>query len=107
VTIKTSAWVVAAVDGVLSNMVDLSEPAIQKKLGTTTAELTGEWAYTQAISGIAPTQVLGKQASIAGSSDSDTFQPKISLAVVRWSFLQITSRPIPRASSKSSTHMGI
>jgi hypothetical protein len=54
VTIKTSPWVVAAVD----NVVDLSQPAVQGTLGTTTAELTGEWAYTQAISGIAPTQIL-------------------------------------------------
>jgi RES domain len=59
VTIKTSPWVVVVVDGVLPNVVDLSDVAVQKKLGTTTAELTGEWAYTQASSGIAPTQILG------------------------------------------------
>lgn len=66
VTIKTSPWVVAAVDGVLSNVVDLSEPAVQRKLGTTTAELTGEWAYTQAKFGIAPTQILGQAAFDCG-----------------------------------------
>jgi hypothetical protein len=67
VTIKTSPWVVAAVDGVLSNIVDLTETAVQKKLGTTTAELTGEWAYTQEVSGIAPTQILGQAAFECGA----------------------------------------
>jgi RES domain-containing protein len=66
VTIKTSPWVVAAVDGVLPNVVDLSDATIQKKLGTTTAELTGEWAYTQATSGVARTQTLGQAAFDCG-----------------------------------------
>jgi RES domain-containing protein len=66
VTIKTSPWVVVVVDGVLPNVVDLSDVAVQKKLGTTTAELTGEWAYTQATAGIAPTQILSQAAFDCG-----------------------------------------
>ncbi len=66
ITIRTSPWVVVAVDGVLSNIVDLTDSAVQRQLGTTTAELTGEWAYTQAVSGIAPTQVLGQAAFDCG-----------------------------------------
>jgi len=66
VTIKTAPWVVITVDGVLSNIVDLTLPAVQKALGTSLSELTGEWVYTQAVSGIAPTQTLGQAALECG-----------------------------------------
>jgi hypothetical protein len=54
------------VDGVVSNVLDLTDDAIRRQLGTTSAELTGEWAYTQAIAGIAPTQILGQAAFDCG-----------------------------------------
>jgi hypothetical protein len=60
--LKTAPWVVLIVDGILSNILDLTDDAIRRALGTTTAELTGEWAYTQARAGIAPTQILGQAA---------------------------------------------
>lgn len=65
-TLKTSPWVVITVEGVLSNMVDLSDPENQTKLQTSLAELTGDWAYTQSISGQAPTQILGQAAFDCG-----------------------------------------
>ena len=73
ITIRTSPWVVVAVDGVLSNIVDLTDAAVQRQLGTTTAELTGEWAYTQSVSGIAPTQILGQRTNIeTGTANGGT-----------------------------------
>jgi hypothetical protein len=61
-TLKTSPWVVITVEGVLSNIVDLTDDAIQQELKTSTMELTGDWAYTQAKMGHAPTQQLGQAA---------------------------------------------
>lgn len=65
-TLRTSPWVVITVEGVLSNIIDLTDFGIQRKLKTSMAELTGDWAYTQSTVGRAPTQVLGQAAFDSG-----------------------------------------
>jgi hypothetical protein len=65
-TLRTSPWVVITVEGVLSNIVDLTDTAVQRQLKTNVAELTGDWAYTQSTVGRAPTQVLGQAAFDCG-----------------------------------------
>jgi len=66
VTLKTSPWVVVTIEGVLTNVVDLTDSSVQKHLGTTVAELTGDWLYTQSIGGVPSTQLLGQAAYEAG-----------------------------------------
>jgi RES domain-containing protein len=60
--IKTSPWVIITLDGVLSNVIDLTNTNIQKQLETSLSELTGDWAYTQTTTGSAPTQLLAQAA---------------------------------------------
>jgi RES domain-containing protein len=66
ITIKTSPWVVITVEGVLTNIIDLAELSIQQQLETNLAELTGDWAYTQSVTGVAPTQQLAQAAFDCG-----------------------------------------
>ena len=66
VVLKTSPWVIVTVEGVLTNVLDVTDSSIQKHLGTTLAELTGEWAYSQSKGLVPPTQLLGKAAHDAG-----------------------------------------
>jgi len=65
-TLRTSPWVVVTVEGVLSNIIDLTDPAAQRKLRTNAMELTGNWAYLQATKGQAPTQILARAAFESG-----------------------------------------
>jgi hypothetical protein len=51
---------------VLTDILDLTAPAIQTALGTTLAELTGDWQVSQAIEDVAPSQRLGKAAYESG-----------------------------------------
>jgi RES domain-containing protein len=62
ITVKTSPWVVVTIEGVLTNVLDLTDSSVQKQLGTTTAELTGDWVYSQSIGVVPPTQLLGQVA---------------------------------------------
>jgi RES domain-containing protein len=55
-------WVVLSVDGVLTKVLDLTDPTILERLGTSLAELTGDWAYSQEIGRTSPTQILGRAA---------------------------------------------
>lgn len=59
-TFRTPPWVHVAVSGVLGSVLDLTESNVQAVLGTSRQELTGEWRYTQAQDGEAPTQALGR-----------------------------------------------
>lgn len=59
-TLATNPWALISVHGVLLSALNLIDPAIVVKLGTTAQELTGEWRYTQAGGGEAPTQLLGR-----------------------------------------------
>jgi RES domain-containing protein len=65
-TLRTSPWVVIIIEGVLSNIIDLTDISIQRRLKTTTMELTGDWAYMQSTKGYAPTQLLGQAAFDCG-----------------------------------------
>lgn len=56
VPVRTAPWVVVSVDGMLNNLLDLTEPATLAVLGTTAQEVAGTWATTPH----PPTQVLGQ-----------------------------------------------
>lgn len=58
--------VFVAVDGLLSEMLDLTDDAIQTSLQTTYQELTGERRLTPSTGHLAPTQLLGKAAYESG-----------------------------------------
>lgn len=66
VTLKSQPWVVVTVDGVLHDVVDLTSPDVQRELGTSIQELTGEWSYAQSTIGKAETQRLGDAAFASG-----------------------------------------
>jgi len=61
-TLRTHPWAVFAVGGVLCEILDLADDVVQSALGTTLAELTGDWAITQAMGQVPPTQSLGQAA---------------------------------------------
>lgn len=70
-TLRTPPWTVFAVDGFLERVLDLTEPVIQASLGTSVAELTGDWRFSQALYGrgegpMPPTQLLGRLAQESG-----------------------------------------
>ena len=70
-TMATPPWVIFAVDGVVTDTVDLCNPAIQSSLNTTFQELTGDWSYSQSLylnsqGPLPPTQVLGQAAYDCG-----------------------------------------
>jgi hypothetical protein len=59
--------VMMTIDGVLSDILDLTDSGVQSALGTSRQELTGEWLIQQAdyLAGRAnmpPTQILGRAA---------------------------------------------
>src|SRR5947209_2323220 len=63
--------VLMTVDGVLTDVLDLTNPSTQTALGTSHQELTGPWLVQQSsyLAGqgrLPPTQVLGQQAFAAG-----------------------------------------
>jgi RES domain-containing protein len=60
VTLDHQPWALVSVDGVLSGVLDLTDPAMQRALGTSLAELTGDWLYTQSTGRTPPTQSLGR-----------------------------------------------
>ena len=59
-------WTLLGVDGVLTDVLDVGEPAIQEALGTSLAELTGDWLISQSAAGRSPTQALGQTAFDSG-----------------------------------------
>jgi hypothetical protein len=68
---RTPPWVVFSVEGFLERVLDLTDPAIQSRLGTSLAELTGDWRYSQDIHSfrggpVPPTQLLGRVAHETG-----------------------------------------
>ena len=70
-TLRTYPWTVFAVDGVVTDILDLSEPTVWPSLNTSLQELTGDWAYGQdqfllGRGPLPPTQVLGQAAYNSG-----------------------------------------
>jgi hypothetical protein len=61
-TLRTPPWTIFSVDGVLVDMLDLTDSDIQTRLGTTLAELTGDWRVSQTMGEEPPTQLLGRLA---------------------------------------------
>lgn len=66
-TLATYPWALFAVDGIVHDVLDLSDRSIWPSLGTDLQELTGDWAYQQEgyllRSGpLPPTQILGRAA---------------------------------------------
>jgi len=61
-TLKMPPQVVLAVNGVLTDILDLTDPATQSRLGTTRQEITGRWSGTA----VSPTQVLAQTAYDVG-----------------------------------------
>lgn len=53
--------VLVTIEGSVSNVLDLTDLAVHKELGTTHSELTGAWAFVPG-GGDAPTQILGRAA---------------------------------------------
>ncbi len=51
----TDPWVLVSITGVVHGVLDLTDPKVQADLGTSTAELTGAWAYSPG-GGPPPTQ---------------------------------------------------
>jgi RES domain-containing protein len=62
VPVRTAPWVVVSVDGVLNQLLDLTDPATLSALGATDQEMTGSWATTLH----PPTQQLGRLAYDSG-----------------------------------------
>lgn len=71
-TVLTPPWTVFAVTGVLEKILDLTDPQVQSRLGTSFSELVGPWRVPQAryLRGegpFPPTQLLGQVAYETGS----------------------------------------
>jgi len=71
-TIQTPPWTVFAVKGVLEKILDLTDPQVQTRLGTSSSELSGPWLVPQSrylrgeSSFPPPTQLLGQVAHETG-----------------------------------------
>ncbi len=62
VPVRTAPWVVISVDGILGNLLDLTNGATLSALGTNEQEMTGAWVATKN----PPTQLLGRLAYESG-----------------------------------------
>jgi RES domain-containing protein len=59
-TLVTGPWVVVAIHGTLSSVLDLTVPTTVHALGSNYQELTGAWRYNPGQIGEPPTHVLGR-----------------------------------------------
>lgn len=62
VPFSTPPWVIVTVDGIMNNLLDLTDAATLNALGTTPQEMTGTWVVTPH----PPTQLLGRMAYDSG-----------------------------------------
>jgi RES domain-containing protein len=62
VPVRSAPWVVVSVDGIINNLLNLTDPASLTALGTTAQEMTGSWVTTPH----PPTQLLGQLAYDSG-----------------------------------------
>lgn len=70
-TLRTPPWAVFAVEGFVESILDLTDSAVVDRLGTSVAEVTGDWRFTQALfvkgeGPQPPTQLLGQAAYESG-----------------------------------------
>ncbi len=54
------------VEGILTDVLDLTDPSVRAGAGTSPQELTGTWRYRQSHGELAPTQILGRLAYESG-----------------------------------------
>ena len=71
VTLRLPPWALLTVEGIVDDVLDLTDPALQKRIGTNLQELTGEWQIPQSIfvkgkGPRPPTQALGQVAHATG-----------------------------------------
>ena len=59
-TTATGPWVVVAIHGVLSSVLDLTAATNMEALGSNYQELTGAWRYLPGVVGEPPTHTLGR-----------------------------------------------
>jgi RES domain-containing protein len=62
VPVRSAPWVIVTVDGIVNNLLDLTDPATLTALATTAQEVTGTWVTLPQ----PPTQLLGKLAYDSG-----------------------------------------
>jgi RES domain-containing protein len=60
--LKSVPTVTLTIDGFVADVLDLTDETIQRQLATSTAELTGDWRYTQSLGKVPPTQLLAQAA---------------------------------------------
>lgn len=89
-TLRTYPWTVFAVDGVVANIVDLTDPNVWPSLGTNLQELTGDWAYGQeqyllGHGPLPPTQMLGQAAYNGGVIAGMKYPSAKNMGKGRWS----------------------
>jgi RES domain-containing protein len=65
-TLRTPPWTLFSVDGVLADVLDLTDVEIQSRLGTNLAELTGDWRVTASLGLVPPTHLLSQVAYESG-----------------------------------------
>ncbi len=70
--IRTPPWTVFAVEGFLQRVLDLTDPDVQNRLGTSLPELTGDWLLSQDLhqegkGSLPPQQLLAKVAYDLGT----------------------------------------
>jgi RES domain len=73
--IRTPPLTIFGVEGVLDRVLDLTKPEVESDLGTSLAELSGDWRfsqerYFQGLGPMPPCQVLGKLAFESGRFDA-------------------------------------
>jgi RES domain-containing protein len=69
VPVRSAPWVVVSVDGMLNQLLDLTDATTLAALGTTGQEMTGAWATTTH----PPTQLLGRIAYDSGRISGITY----------------------------------
>jgi RES domain-containing protein len=58
--------VICQIDVSLTNVLDLTDPAVVASVGSSTQELTGDWRYDMTIGRVPPTQAIGAAAHASG-----------------------------------------
>jgi RES domain-containing protein len=59
-TLRTPPWTLFSVDGVLADVLDLTDLDVQSRLRTNLAELTGDWRVTASLDLMPPTHLLAR-----------------------------------------------
>jgi len=71
VPVRSTPWVIVSVDGILNNLLDLTDAATLAALSTSEQEMTGTWVKAAA----PPTQMLGQAAYDSGRISGILYRP--------------------------------